>query len=75
MSEPREVLTCRCNGSHLYAPGRLERVIIRRPCPPKSVQFFTVLYSPDATHMFGPNIISRIFLTRERISRLARLEK
>jgi hypothetical protein len=75
MSEPREVLTCRCNGGHLYAPGRHECGIIRRHYPHKSVQFFTVLYSADIIHMFGPNMLSRIFLTRERISCLALLGK
>jgi hypothetical protein len=30
MSEPREVLTFRCKGGHLYAPGRHERGIIQR---------------------------------------------
>jgi len=59
MSELCEVLTCRCNGGHLYAPGRHERCIIRQQYPHKSVQFFTVLYSSDATHMFGPNILTR----------------
>lgn len=65
-----EVLTCRCNGGHLYNPGRHERGIIQWQYPHKSVQFFTVLYSPNAIHMFGPNI-----LTREQISCLALLGK
>jgi hypothetical protein len=74
MSEPCEVPSCRCNG-HFYAPRRHKRGIIRRQYPPKPVQFFIVLYSPDAIRMFGPNILSRIFLTKERISCLAHLGK
>jgi len=66
MAEPREILTC---GSHLYAPGRHERGIIRQ-YPHKSVQFFTVLYSSDAIDMIGPNVLGR-----ERISCLALLVK
>jgi len=46
MSEPREVLTC---GSHLYAPGRHERGIIRQ-YPHKSVQFFTTIFSRCHSH-------------------------
>jgi hypothetical protein len=58
MSEPREVLTCRCNnGGHLYPPGQHERGIKRQQYPHKSKQFFTVVYSPDPIHMFGPNIL------------------